>query len=91
MEGQLDEGFLRARLVGDRRRRTDSGAYAAHLLMDVELAEDFGGVQEVGVLDDPVRGRLVSIRGRAKDLRQYGEQGRSLLLDVVSEERQVQD
>lgn len=63
--------------------------YKTNLLVDVELSEDLGGVKKMGVVDDPSDCRL-EIRGSVCGNRPpFREQ--SSLLDVVSEERKIEN
>jgi hypothetical protein len=55
VEAELGEGFLQVvPLVWILRGRT--GLWSPYLLVNVELAEDLGGVEEVGVVNDPIVG-----------------------------------
>jgi hypothetical protein len=59
--------------------------WSPYLLVDVEFAEDFGGVEEVGVVDDPVV--LVS----AQTLRDANRFLVYALLDIPCNQGQVED
>lgn len=58
------------------------GAIIAYLLVNVELAEDLGGVEQVSVVDDPT---ILLVR------RRYNKRIANVLLDVPGQERQVED
>lgn len=58
----------------------------SYLLVDVQLAEDLGSIQQVGVVDDP-RGKSAFSNSATNRRVQEG----NVLLDVVGYERQVQD
>lgn len=58
------------------------GAIIAYLLVNVELAEDLGGVEQVSVVDDPT---ILLVR------RRYSKRIANVLLDVPGQERQVED
>lgn len=58
------------------------GAIIAYLLVNVELAEDLGGVKQVSVVDDPT---ILLVR------RRYKKRIANVLLDVPGQERQVED
>lgn len=59
----------------------------AYLLVDVELAEDFGSIEKMGVVNDPV----VSGQSRSMECACEGAAVDSLLLGVPGEQRQVEN
>lgn len=58
------------------------GAIVAYLLVNIELAEDLGGVEQVSVVDDPT---IQLVR------RRYNKRIANVLLDIPGQERQVED
>lgn len=63
---------------------TSAREILAYLLVDVQLAEDLGGIQQVGVVDNP-RPKSAFIPSP------QWSQACDVLLDVVGKQRQVQD
>ena len=83
VEAELGEGFLGSSVSAVL---SDLGPALglAHLLVDVELAEDLGGIQEMRVVDYPAA-------GQRRCLLLFPPIRIDLLLGVPSEQRQVED